>query len=154
MWRRKWQPTLVFLPGESQGWRSLVGCRLWGRPESDTTEATQQQQQAVCWQRLCLSFSLEAGARQQQHTALGGMAWLLRPAWGLFLLRLATELGSALPHRPAQRPTPPRSSQPVTSVTHLASSLSPPKTQLSINVFGKDLLNKLTLASTRGFPGG
>ena len=30
-WRKKWQPTLVFLPGESQGWGSLVGCRLWGR---------------------------------------------------------------------------------------------------------------------------
>jgi len=44
-WRRKWQPTPVFLPGESQGWGSLVGCHLWGRTESDTTEATQQQQQ-------------------------------------------------------------------------------------------------------------
>ena len=30
-WRRKWQPTPVFLPGESQGRRNLVGCRLWGR---------------------------------------------------------------------------------------------------------------------------
>ena len=30
-WRRKWQPNPVFLPGESQGWRSLVGCCLWGR---------------------------------------------------------------------------------------------------------------------------
>ena len=39
-WRRKWQPTPVFLPGESQGWGSLVGCHLWGRTESDTTEAT------------------------------------------------------------------------------------------------------------------
>ena len=39
-WRRKWQPTPVFLPGESHGRRSLVGCRLWGRTESDTTEAT------------------------------------------------------------------------------------------------------------------
>ena len=38
-WRRKWQPTPVFLPGESQGWGSLVGCRPWGRTESDTTEA-------------------------------------------------------------------------------------------------------------------
>ena len=38
-WRRKWQPTPVFLPGESQGRRSLVGCCLWGRTESDTTEA-------------------------------------------------------------------------------------------------------------------
>ena len=39
-WRRKWQPTPVFLPGESQGQGSLVGCRLWGRTESDMTEAT------------------------------------------------------------------------------------------------------------------
>ena len=37
-WRRKWQPTPVFLPGESQGRQSLVGCRLWGHTESDTTE--------------------------------------------------------------------------------------------------------------------
>ena len=44
-WRRKWQPTPVFLPGESQGQRSLVGFHLWGRTESGTTEATQQQQQ-------------------------------------------------------------------------------------------------------------
>ena len=39
-WRRKWQPTPMFLPGESQGQGSLVGSRLWGRIESDTTEAT------------------------------------------------------------------------------------------------------------------
>ena len=39
-WRRKWQPTPVFLPGESQGQGSLVGCCLWGRTESDTTEVT------------------------------------------------------------------------------------------------------------------
>ena len=44
-WRRKWQPTPVFLLGESQGRGSLVGCRLWGRTELDMTEATQQQQQ-------------------------------------------------------------------------------------------------------------
>ena len=37
-WIRKWQPTPVFLPGESQGRGSLVGCRLWGRTELDTTE--------------------------------------------------------------------------------------------------------------------
>ena len=45
--RRKWQPTPVFLPGESQGWRSLVGCRLWGCTESDTTEVTQKQRQPL-----------------------------------------------------------------------------------------------------------
>ena len=46
-WRRKWQPTPVFLPGECQGQGSLVGCCLWGRTESDTTEATQQQQPLI-----------------------------------------------------------------------------------------------------------
>ena len=39
-WRRKGQPTPVFFPEESQGWGSRVGCRFWGRTESDTTEAT------------------------------------------------------------------------------------------------------------------
>ena len=39
-WRRKWQPTPVFLPGESQGRGSLVGCSLWGHTESDMTEVT------------------------------------------------------------------------------------------------------------------
>ena len=39
-WGRKWQPTPVFFPGESQGPGSLVGCRLWGLTESDTTEVT------------------------------------------------------------------------------------------------------------------
>ena len=39
-WRRKWQPTPVFLPGDSQGRGSLVGCHLWGSTESDMTEAT------------------------------------------------------------------------------------------------------------------
>ena len=38
--RRKWQPTPVFLPGESQGRGSQVGFRLWGLTESDTTEVT------------------------------------------------------------------------------------------------------------------
>ena len=57
-WRRKWQPTLVFLPGESQGRGSLVGCRLWGRTESDTTEVTQQQQQQQQQGHVNLPFSL------------------------------------------------------------------------------------------------
>ena len=36
--RRQWHPTPVLLPGESHGWRSLVGCSPWGREESDATE--------------------------------------------------------------------------------------------------------------------
>ena len=52
--------TPVFLPGESQGWGCLMGCRLWGRTELDMTEATQQQQQqqgssARCQLSFCLS---------------------------------------------------------------------------------------------------
>ena len=39
-WRGKWQPTPVFLPGESQGQGSWAGSHLWGHTESDTTEAT------------------------------------------------------------------------------------------------------------------
>ena len=60
-WRRKWQPTPVFLPGESQGQGSLVGCRLWGSTESDMTEVTQQQQQL------------------QPH------ALMIKLSWGLFI---------------------------------------------------------------------
>ena len=37
-WRRKWQTTPVFLPGESHGWRSLVGYSPRGRKESDMIE--------------------------------------------------------------------------------------------------------------------
>ena len=39
-WRMHWQPTPVFLPGKSHGWRSLAGYSPWGRKDSDTTEHT------------------------------------------------------------------------------------------------------------------
>ena len=55
-WRRKWQPTPVFLPGESQGQGSLVGCRLWGRTESDTTEVMQQQVSHSFPSKECFNF--------------------------------------------------------------------------------------------------
>ena len=38
LWRRKWKPTPMFLPGGEQ--RSLMGCCPWGRTELNTTEAT------------------------------------------------------------------------------------------------------------------
>ena len=43
----------MFLPGESQGWGSLVGCRPLGHTESDMTEATQQQQQQQQLDLVC-----------------------------------------------------------------------------------------------------
>ena len=71
-WRRKWQPTTVFLPGESQGWGSLVGCRLWGRTESDTTEATQQQQdtsQSII-KEIYPEYLLETPSKETQNTPM------------------------------------------------------------------------------------
>ena len=72
-WRRKWQPTPVFLPGESQGWGTLVGCPLWGRTESDTTEAMQQQQagmrgKAVLWMEVTSGCSITALRSQGKET--------------------------------------------------------------------------------------
>ena len=61
-WRRKWHPTPVFLPGESQGRGSLVGCCLWGHTESDTTE------------RLHFHFSLHALEKEMaSHSSV--LAW-------------------------------------------------------------------------------
>ena len=56
-WRRKWQPTPVFLPGESHGGRSLVGYSPWGRKESDTTERLYLLTYFQCFRiKLDLSF--------------------------------------------------------------------------------------------------
>ena len=56
-WRKKWQPTPAFLPGESQGLGSLVGCRLWGRTESDTTErlSSSSSSSGYFWDTLSVS---------------------------------------------------------------------------------------------------
>ena len=52
-----WHPSPVFLLGDSQGQRSLVGCRLWGRTESDMTEEVQQRlQQQLAYNCLFLHF--------------------------------------------------------------------------------------------------
>ena len=63
--RRKQQPTPVFLPGESCGQRSLVGCCLWDHTESDMTEVTQQQQQQQPWASHLASVILSLKWRQQ-----------------------------------------------------------------------------------------
>ena len=50
-WRRKWQPTLVFLPGESHGQRSLAGYSPWGHKRVRHNLATKQQQKQITFQR-------------------------------------------------------------------------------------------------------
>ena len=74
-WRRKWQPAPVFLPGESQGWRSLVGCRLWGRTESDTTEVTQQQQQSDVQPRSKLRSTCQQNYKQRTSSLCYSELW-------------------------------------------------------------------------------
>ena len=69
-WRRKWQPTPVFLPGESQGQGSLVGCRLWGHTESDTTQQQQQQQQGKNQHNLGRKRQFNDNNWQLQHLIL------------------------------------------------------------------------------------
>ena len=49
LWRRKWQPTPVLLPGKSHGQRSLVGYSPWGRKESDTTEQLHFTSKIICY---------------------------------------------------------------------------------------------------------
>ena len=82
-WRRKWQPTPVFLPGESQGRGSLVGCCLWGRTESDTTEVTQQQQQQSVWYRFQPAMGFPGGSDGKES------------AWNVGNLGLIPGLGSS-----------------------------------------------------------
>ena len=69
-WGCKKQPTPVFLPEGSQGQGSLVGCRLWGRTESDTTEATSQQQDLATKRQQTVLFLLILNARDQISLAL------------------------------------------------------------------------------------
>ena len=57
-WRRAWQPTLVFLPGESCGQRNLVGYSPWDCKESDTTSNSVRQHPYKESLFVCLSFSL------------------------------------------------------------------------------------------------
>ena len=69
-WRKEWQPTPVFLPGESHGRRGLVGCSPWGHSELDTTERLHFQFSLSCigerngnpLQCSCLENPMDGGA--------------------------------------------------------------------------------------------
>ena len=59
-WRRKWQPTPVFLPIESQGQRSLMGYSPWGRKESDMTERLSTVDTSVLHSQIrCLAHRID-----------------------------------------------------------------------------------------------
>ena len=95
-WRRKWQPTPVFLPGESQGQGSLVGCRLWGRTESDKTEATQQQQQQGNLLSLTLDYSSSQFLNNLCFALLDGCSLIIFQNYLLFVSLINSDLRSRL----------------------------------------------------------
>ena len=75
-WRRTWQPTPVFLPGKSHGWRNLVDYGPWGAKESDTTE------------RLHFYFSSKIWFQSVNHVRSwmrdfpsSSVYWLSEPQW-------------------------------------------------------------------------
>ena len=93
VWRRKWQPTPVFLPGESQGRGSLMGCPLWGRTESDTTEVTWHSISTVLKEKkkknyssMMLLFSKLTFLKLGLHpgTLATGLTWRILPSGGQF----------------------------------------------------------------------
>ena len=57
-WRRQWHPTPMFLPGESHGWKTLVGCSPWGRKELGTTERL-----TLTLKGLAHSYAMGSGTR-------------------------------------------------------------------------------------------
>ena len=97
-WRRKRQPTPVFLPGESQGRGSLVGCSPWGREESDTTSLSLSlslsclQTQSLTWMKLrppiIISRRLPCGHRSKTlsfEESVGWGGWCDSSHWHWFL---------------------------------------------------------------------
>ena len=78
--RRAWQPTLLLLPRESHGQRSLAGCSPQGHTESDTTEATEQQQQLVSTFENFQNKKLEGLEGANKEGSIGcNQHWL--PEW-------------------------------------------------------------------------
>ena len=79
-WRRKWQPTPVFLPGESQGRGSLVGCRLWGcRVRHDWSDLAAAAAAALWLEKvlICSKPHLKNEVDDNTNTYLTGLLWEL-----------------------------------------------------------------------------
>ena len=83
-WRRKWQPTPVFLPGESQGQGSLVGCPLWGRTELDTTEVTSVAM-TIERERLKTGGEEDGKGWDGWMASLTQWTWVWGETWGYFM---------------------------------------------------------------------
>ena len=78
-WRREWQPTPVFLPGESQGQRSLVGYGAWGCKELDTTERLMQVTYKIA--AKCHRHVLPQASQELQSWKVRDPAHMDLPMW-------------------------------------------------------------------------
>ena len=87
-WRRAWQPTPVFLPGESHGQRNLAGYSPWSHKESDTTERLSTAQHML-WGKIKADFEL--------HLLIYISLYLAAP-WRKLLLFFSPTLSSANHH--------------------------------------------------------
>ena len=91
-WRRKWQPTPLFLPGEFHGQRSLAGYNPWGHKESDTAEHAclwkkhlEENQANRRWEQIFALFIVMHGRHPAWHNACSVRCycpWLLHRSWG------------------------------------------------------------------------
>ena len=84
-WRRKWQPTPVLLPGESQGQGSLVGFRLWGRTESDTLKWCSSSSSSSRWyltsQERCSHQRSQSSQERRLKTSQEQIRWVDEKEW-------------------------------------------------------------------------
>ena len=78
VWRRQWHPTPVLLPGEFQGQRSLVGCRLWGRTESDTAERLSSSSSMYMYNNHCCTpetLYISSDSESVNHSVVSNSLW-------------------------------------------------------------------------------
>ena len=95
--RRKRQPTPVFLPGESQGQRSLMGCLLWGHTELDMTEETQQQ--GIATHSSILAWKIPQTEEPSRLQSMGSQSWTRLSNFTFFHFHLSFGCaGSSLLH--------------------------------------------------------
>ena len=102
-WRRKWQPTPVFLPGESQGRGSPVGCRLWGRTvghDWSDLAASYIFVFSVCVVRTLKIYSLSKFQVYETVLAIGTMMYIRSPELNHVITESLYHLISIAPYSP------------------------------------------------------
>ena len=118
-WGRAWQPTPVFLPEESHGQRSLVGCSPWGHTELDTTEATEHTHLTCLnskWIHL-LWLALQA-AHPEKRPEGSQMPFLVLQKAVLLPSRSKRDSAALLPTRPLWPTVDPCSTAGITGPLH------------------------------------